>query len=269
MEDIDHVFRSCAVARSFWSQVLPDVISAAQLHLRFQDWWLGNLGNSKLNPVFGIGAWLLWKRRNRLIFEGEAWSTGELCHQSKFWEHLLSSSWKAGQLSRETPGLARQAQLIGWRPANEGRAAAGGLIRDHKGNLISYFAANLGSCSIMRAELRGIIEGMSLAWDKGVRRLCIQTDSKAAVSILAKVDNLNHRHASLVEQFHALKNRDWEVSIHHIFREANCAADYLANLGHTLDMGLHVFSFPDSSLLYWLRYDLIGVCLPRYFNNIS
>ncbi|CAN1165012.1 Putative ribonuclease H protein At1g65750 [Linum perenne] len=121
----------------------------------------------------------------------------------------------------------------------------------------------------MRAELRGIIEGMSLAWDKGVRRLCIQTDSKAAVSILAKVDNLNHRHASLVEQFHALKNRDWEVSIHHIFREANCAADYLANLGHTLDMGLHVFSFPDSSLLYWLRYDLIGVCLPRYFNNIS
>ncbi|CAN1130924.1 Putative ribonuclease H protein At1g65750 [Linum perenne] len=100
----------------------------------------------------------------------------------------------------------------------------------------------------MRAELRGIIEGMSLAWDKGVRKLCIQTDSKAAVSIL---------------------NRDWEVSIHHIFREANCAADYLANLGHTLDMGLHVFSFPDSSLLYWLRYDLIGVCLPRYFNNNS
>ncbi|CAN1770919.1 Putative ribonuclease H protein At1g65750 [Linum perenne] len=121
----------------------------------------------------------------------------------------------------------------------------------------------------MRAELRGIIDGMHLAWEKGVRKLVIQTDSRAAVAILLNDSNRTHRHASIVEQFTSLKNRDWEVSIHHIYREANFAADYMANLGHDLVLGTHVFMYPDAKLLYWLRYDLMGVSTPRLINNIS
>ncbi|CAN1347206.1 hypothetical protein LINPERPRIM_LOCUS41016 [Linum perenne] len=48
----------------------------------------------------------------------------------------------------------------------------------------------------MRAELQGIIEGMRLTWDKDIRKLCIQTDSKAAISLIRDVGNLEHRHAS-------------------------------------------------------------------------
>ncbi|CAN1778615.1 Putative ribonuclease H protein At1g65750 [Linum perenne] len=109
-------------------------------------------------------------------------------NQVKFWVLLLSSTWKAGQLGREAPSLARQTQLIGWRSTSEGwftlkydgslyaqdcRAAAGGLVRDCEGRLVVSYAANLGSCSIMRADLRGIIDGMRLAWDKGIMKLCI------------------------------------------------------------------------------------------------
>ncbi|CAN1219920.1 Putative ribonuclease H protein At1g65750 [Linum perenne] len=100
----------------------------------------------------------------------------------------------------------------------------------------------------MRAELQGIVEGMRLAWDKGVRKLNIQTDSRAAVAILQNESETTHRH---------------------IYREANSVADYLANLGHSLDLGTHVFLYPDSALLYWLRYDLLGVSTPRLINNIS
>ncbi|CAN1152719.1 hypothetical protein LINPERHAP2_LOCUS18935 [Linum perenne] len=57
----------------------------------------------------------------------------------------------------------------------------------------------------MRAELRGIIEGMKIVWDRGVRRLCIQTDSQAAISLLSSKEGRMHRHASLVEQFIDLK----------------------------------------------------------------
>ncbi|CAN1251253.1 hypothetical protein LINPERPRIM_LOCUS7672 [Linum perenne] len=64
-----------------------------------------------------------------------------------------------------------------------------------------------------------------------------------------------------------MKSRDWKVTIHHIYREANNAADYLTNLGHELDTGTHVFLTPDSNYFYWLRYDLIGVFLPRAINN--
>ncbi|CAN1146436.1 Putative ribonuclease H protein At1g65750 [Linum perenne] len=100
----------------------------------------------------------------------------------------------------------------------------------------------------MRAELRGIVDGMRLAWDKGVRKLNIQTDSRAAVAILQNESETTHRH---------------------IFREANFAADYLANFGHNLDLGTHVFLYPDTALLYWLRYDLVGISTPRLINNNS
>ncbi|CAN1292628.1 Putative ribonuclease H protein At1g65750 [Linum perenne] len=110
---------------------------------------------------------------------------------------------------------------------------------------------------------------MRLEWDKGIRRLCIQTDSKALVLLFKDGANLDHRLASHVEQFHSYKSRDIEVLIRHIYREANNVADYLANLGHLLDIGCHVFLYLDSKLLYWLGYDRTGVCLPRDINNTS
>ncbi|CAN1821557.1 Putative ribonuclease H protein At1g65750, partial [Linum perenne] len=68
--------------------------------------------------------------------------------------------------------------------AQDRRVATCGIIRDCEGKLISSYAVNLGSCSIMRAELRGILDGMRVVWDKGIRKLCIQTDSRAVVAML-------------------------------------------------------------------------------------
>ncbi|CAN1762396.1 Putative ribonuclease H protein At1g65750 [Linum perenne] len=121
----------------------------------------------------------------------------------------------------------------------------------------------------MRAKLRGIIESMRLAWDKGIRKLCVQTDTRAAVSLLEDSVGWSHRHSSLVDLFHSLKNRDWEITIYHIYLELNNVADFLASLAHDLDLGTHVFPFADNNLPYWLIYDQIGVCLPRSINNIS
>ncbi|CAN1778662.1 Putative ribonuclease H protein At1g65750 [Linum perenne] len=65
-----------------------------------------------------------------------------------------------------------------------------------------------------------------------------------------------------------LKSRQWDISVEHIYREANFAADYLANSGHELDLGTAIiFSFPCNSLLKWLRYDFLGVSLPHFINN--
>ncbi|CAN1123627.1 Putative ribonuclease H protein At1g65750, partial [Linum perenne] len=153
--------------------------------------------------------------------------------------------------------LARQTQLIAWRPgdggwstlntdgsriSSTGATSIGGLIRNEKGEFVRAFCANIGDCSITRAELRAIVEGLKLAWSLGLRRVVVQTDSRAAVSILQKGVGMQHQH---------------------VYREANCAADHLANLGHSFVIGMYLFDFPDASLAHWLRYDLIGVALPR------
>ncbi|CAN1241518.1 hypothetical protein LINPERPRIM_LOCUS5006 [Linum perenne] len=100
-------------------------------------------------------------------------------------------------------------------------------------------------------------------------KLCIQTDSRAAVAILEDTDLRCHRHSSLVDPFCVLKSQDWKVSIHHIYREDNNANDYLVNFGHHLELETHVFPFPDNSLLYWLRFDLVGASLSWLVNNTS
>ncbi|CAN0878978.1 Putative ribonuclease H protein At1g65750 [Linum grandiflorum] len=93
----------------------------------------------------------------------------------------------------------------------------------------------------------------------------------AAITILAKDSELDHQHAALVLQFKEFCSRQWEANLSHIYREANYAADYLTNLGHSLSYGMHLFFSPDRGLSHWLHYDLMGISLPRLvriFNNI-
>ncbi|CAN1837535.1 Putative ribonuclease H protein At1g65750 [Linum perenne] len=171
-------------------------------------------------------------------------------------------------------------QLIAWRPGDEGwstlntdgsrichtgATSIGGLIRDEKGGFLRAFCANIGTCSITRAEIKAIVEGLKIAWHIGIRKIAIQSDSKAAVTILQNSEVSTSPHRALIAEFHELRSRDWVVSLSHIFREANCAADHLANFGHSFEFGMYLFDVPDSSLAHWLRYDLIGVALPRAF----
>ncbi|CAN0919583.1 hypothetical protein LINGRAHAP2_LOCUS31542 [Linum grandiflorum] len=90
--------------------------------------------------------------------------------------------------------------------------------------------------------MRVIVDGLQLAWTLGIRRIQVHSDSMAAITILAKDSELDHQH---------------------IYREENNAADYLANLRHSLTYGMHLFDFPDRGLSHWFHYDLIGIFLPR------
>ncbi|CAN1128018.1 hypothetical protein LINPERPRIM_LOCUS29940, partial [Linum perenne] len=87
--------------------------------------------------------------------------------------------------------------------------ATGGLNVDERGNFVHAFSANVGTCSITRAELCATVEGMKIVWALGVRKLDIQIDSKTSVSILKKEDKPEHQHAALVFEFQELKRREW------------------------------------------------------------
>ncbi|CAN1264868.1 Putative ribonuclease H protein At1g65750 [Linum perenne] len=122
---------------------------------------------------------------------------------------------------------------------------------------------NMGVCSITRAEIRGIIEGMNLAWNKGIRKLAIQTDSKCAVLLLQKVGNEDHQHAGLVRAYEILLRRNWEVTLDHIFRESNFLADSLAAKGQKAPFGTHIVETSDSVVARWSAYDCLRSSQPR------
>ncbi|CAN1193208.1 Putative ribonuclease H protein At1g65750 [Linum perenne] len=106
-EDVEHVLRSCSLAQSVWRRLLPQALDDVVTNATFSEWWTKGIGDRGSCLSFGVIAWLLWRRRNRLVFHDETMSVSEVCGQAKFWIHLYSSSWKALQASREAPSIAR------------------------------------------------------------------------------------------------------------------------------------------------------------------
>ncbi|CAI0420751.1 unnamed protein product [Linum tenue] len=149
-----------------------------------------------------------------------------------------------------------------------GHAAAGGLIRYHTGCCLAAFASNLGICSITRAELRGAVEGLQLAWDRGYRRVRVELDSHCAVQLLHN-QSTDHHHAAVIERFHELCARDWEVMCYQIYREGNRCTDFLASRGHSLPLGTHLVPEFDPGLCHFSMYDCQGLSVPRLVVNES
>ncbi|CAN1801051.1 Putative ribonuclease H protein At1g65750 [Linum perenne] len=260
-ESLQHVLFECQFALQVWRAVLPEAVRAKEEHGDFFNWWRFMLADDKQCIKFGNTAWLLWKARNKFIFDKVVQSVLSIAEQCVYWMNLVLLSWKTIQLGREAPD--------GSRLAHTGSTAIGGLIRDERGVLAQAFCANIGNCSITRAELKAIVEGMKVAWSLGIRKLSIQSDSRAAIEILMSDSRSSHQHRALVEEFHNLRLRNWEISLLHVYREANYAADYLANLGRSFDFGFQSFMYPDSRLAYWLRYDLLGIAKPRVVSLIN
>ncbi|CAN0912825.1 Putative ribonuclease H protein At1g65750 [Linum grandiflorum] len=136
-----------------------------------------------------------------------------------------------------------------------GVAAAGGLIRDSQGHCLVAFAANLGICSITRAERRGATFGLKLAWDLGFRNVQLQLDSATAIAAITGTDSMDHQHAAILLQFNELSLRDWEIKLSHVFREGNVMADSLANEDHSLPFCSHLIDEDHPAVVRWTTYD--------------
>ncbi|CAI0418219.1 unnamed protein product [Linum tenue] len=121
---------------------------------------------------------------------------------------------------------------------------------------------NLGGGTITRAELMGIRQGLQVAWDLGVRKAVLRSDSKSAVELIASATT-SSPHFQLVSQVRRLINQEWEVRVEHTYREGNVVADYLASTGYNLLVGVHIVSVPSPMMQHWLLFDLVGSVTPR------
>ncbi|CAN1166153.1 Putative ribonuclease H protein At1g65750 [Linum perenne] len=279
-ESILHVLRDCRFAKATWRAVGGFDVDGAEWKLATNEWFLQFLGG-EMALRFGIVCWYLWKARNERLFAGSVEGAGVIAVKCIRWEDKVGEALKfegsviEAAKSKRQIEVAWQAGQPGWVTVNSdgsvlgtrGHAAAGGLLRDGAGNCIHAFAFNLGVCSITRAEIRGALEGIRRAWAEGFRRVEVQMDSQAAIAILLdKSLTIAHQHALEVLEFRDWMNRDWVLRLKHVYREANRAADFLANLGHSMPRGCHEVPISDCNLAYHVRYDCMGISEPRLVN---
>ncbi|KAH1096578.1 hypothetical protein J1N35_013499 [Gossypium stocksii] len=64
-----------------------------------------------------------------------------------------------------------------------GAAVGGAFIRDSSGCWVMGYSWTIGCCSLLLAEHWELCDGLSVAWDAGIRCLVVKSDNRAAVTL--------------------------------------------------------------------------------------
>ena len=73
-----------------------------------------------------------------------------------------------------------------------GNVACGGVLHDSFGCFIRTFAANVGHCPVVGAEIWGALYALEIAWSMGITHLILELDSSSVVSLIQHFINNSH-----------------------------------------------------------------------------
>ncbi|ONI28918.1 hypothetical protein PRUPE_1G168800 [Prunus persica] len=121
-------------------------------------------------------------------------------------------------------------------------AASGFVIRDSDGHVLLAGAKNIGDNTISMAECMALRDGLAYAIHRGWQNILVEGDSKLIIDCVkqeadppwrlkvgVEIGDLDLRDIKLLSSFCG------DLSLNHIYSEANFTADAVANLGHGLN----------------------------------
>lgn len=114
-------------------------------------------------------------------------------------------------------------------------------------------------------EAWAVMHGLEMAWQTGGRKIILEVDSLLLTGMI-KEQSSQQCLTPLLCKIKDLIARDWVVNVQHVYREVNICADYLANMGHNMILGVHGLNTPPTEMFQLLQTDMVGVCIPRSYN---
>ncbi|KAH9803418.1 putative ribonuclease H protein [Citrus sinensis] len=256
VEDTVHALRDCATSKRIWNMLLTGHETASFFTLPTHDWIFANIqgmgnhgSNREWSCIFGVAIWCIWVARNQLLFEDKVANVESIVRDIRVRAEEIIHTSEVFQSDRKL----RVQKMFGWLPPRwpyyklnfdgarkgSGLTGAEGLIRDATGRWSDF--------------------GLQM----GLRLLVVEIDSLCITQLLHRKSF--HATLPLVNDILGLLSRDWQVSVHHVYREANFAADFMASHALTLPLGLHYFTTPPLGVKTWLQNDGLGTMFPRVF----
>ncbi|MBA0757596.1 hypothetical protein Gotri_020683 [Gossypium trilobum] len=101
----------------------------------------------------------------------------------------------------------------------------------------------MGEDNIFKVEARVVLEGLCVAWGKGLRQVEVKCDNALLVESLLDGGSVNSRMAEL-RLIHGILNCEWNVRIRHVPRSQNAIVDHMARLVISGPPSLVVFEKP-------------------------
>ncbi|MBA0646242.1 hypothetical protein Goklo_014219 [Gossypium klotzschianum] len=186
--------------------------------------------------LFGLIVWRIWKNNNLFIFQNIFWSATEVVEVSISWAHQFEyyfSVYKNNIPNLNPINIFDNIWVL--LSTNSvvvreiGYAATGGAVRDGDGNWIMGFSRYLGVCSLFKAEVWGILDGILILLNKGYRRAIIQNDNLEVVQALTDV-RLEDLGIIVLRRTQRIMRAKGQWRINHISIEQKLVADRLAKL---------------------------------------
>ena len=147
--------------------------------------------------------------------------------------HLILEIWEPPSDSMYKLNFDRASK------GNPDPAGYRGAIHNSKGQLVGLYWGYIGMNSNNVAELRGLLEGLTMAIQHGWLPLLLEVDSQVILQMVTKllndksvskvVDNWKMTHR--LELLRTLLRRHSEVQIHRVRRKSHKLADLVANYG--------------------------------------
>jgi len=136
-------------------------------------------------------------------------------------------------------------------------------MRDCSGHLLQAGAFNLGAASILVAEATAMRNGLRAAIEAGFSNIYIEGDNKILIQAVQGRIQIPWEIQVLVQDIIFFLQKCNHVIVHHIFREGNRAADWLAKLGLSLPSATVWNPTSHIDLQCILREDNLGYSLAR------
>ncbi|KAE8693615.1 hypothetical protein F3Y22_tig00110796pilonHSYRG00006 [Hibiscus syriacus] len=189
--------------------------------------WLRVVPHSAFASFFGVDlqSWITQNIQKQQ--PGATYKTDSTIHSSYKWAKCYANSSKV--------------------PVMYLRGSIGGVIRNSNGEWITGFTKNIGTTSILHAELWSIYEGLLIARNLGIHRLWIQSDCSKVVKLVGESGSIDN-HIPLLRAILKLRQSGcWVTKIQWISRNGNKIADRMAKLASRQHYNLVHFNSPRMS----------------------
>ncbi|XP_021848762.2 uncharacterized protein [Spinacia oleracea] len=235
---------------------------------------------------FSFLIWPLWKERNNYIFKNTSFNPYRVFHKASSayqeWQsrllldqHQLKGTPFTSHTSTITTPPSPPIMVRRFPPPTDifklnfdgssktSSAAAGIIIRNSSGNPVSACTFNLGHIQAFMAEAIALHKGLQEARRLNIAHIQIEGDNLLVINSVKGIWVPPWKiHNTIKDIKHLLDLFDtWEIK--HIFREANSAADWIANVGHLIVGKMYIDPKTSHSLSSILCNDYSGVTLVR------
>ncbi|XP_059070682.1 uncharacterized protein LOC131860303 [Cryptomeria japonica] len=105
------------------------------------------------------------------------------------------------------------------------------VVRDEEGSLVGAICGPVGVASNKILEITTLEEGLKLVCSNGFTKVMIEGDSQIILNGIIKNGFTNWRSNAWIQRIKSLIDKLLDYQVHHIYREGNKVADFLANKG--------------------------------------